>query len=107
MASSPSAGQDLEVQGALGRFLVIRACGYLEQIVGEVAREYVRRKSGGPVMNFANSWLGRTKNPTPENLLEFVGRFDLQMRESLNALFKRTISGFSVGFGFWWIGGTA
>src|SRR3954452_24059312 len=52
----------------LARLLVIRSCGFIEQVVVEVQRGYVNAKSGGRVRAFAASWLERTHNPTPERL---------------------------------------
>lgn len=34
------------------------------------------------------SWLDRSRNPTPENLSELVGRFDAQLREELEVVFS-------------------
>ena len=34
------------------------------------------------------SWLDRSRNPSPDNLLELVGRFDLQLRSDLDSLFE-------------------
>jgi hypothetical protein len=70
----------------LTRFLVIRTCGYLEQVVYETMREYVVQKSFGLVKVFASSWLERTKNPSPENLLLLVGRFDRDLSLDLEQL---------------------
>lgn len=70
-----------EAHAWLCRFLVIRSCGYLEQTVVEVSRAYVRNKSGGLVQSFARSWLERSRNPTPEYLIELIGRFDGAMSD--------------------------
>jgi hypothetical protein len=70
----------------LTRFLVVRTCGYLEQVVYEAARSYVSEKSFGLVRSFASSWLARSRNPTPENMLELVGRFDGQLQGELGTL---------------------
>ncbi len=67
---------DNGVAAYLARFLVVRSCGYVEQTSFEVCRGYVREKSGGLVRSFAHSWLERTRNPTSDNLIELVGRFD-------------------------------
>jgi len=72
----------------LTRFLLVRTCGYLEQVTYETARGYVLEKSGGLVKAFAMSWLDRSRNPSPDNLLELVGRFDLQLRSDLDSLFE-------------------
>lgn len=73
----------------LTRFLVIRTCGHLEQVAYETARGYISVKSGGLVRAFAESWLAHTKNPTPDNLLELVGRFKVELRDNLNTLFEK------------------
>ena len=79
VAVSPKELGQEDTTGALARFLVVRSCGYLEQVASEVCRGYITGKSGGPVRAFARSWLGRHRNPTPENLEELVGRFDAQL----------------------------
>lgn len=63
-------------QAWLTRFLVVRTCGYLEQATHETSRGYVMGKSGGLVRAFAMSWLTRSPNPSPDNLVQLVGRFD-------------------------------
>ncbi|MEV4136250.1 HEPN domain-containing protein [Dactylosporangium sp. NPDC049742] len=65
----------IDEQVWLTRFFVIRICGYLEQVVYEVTREHIRQKSGGRVQVLALSWYERTRNPTPDNLLDLVRRF--------------------------------
>lgn len=85
--SRPSSRTDDE-QIWLARFLLIRACGYLEQVTYETARGYVLEKSGGLVRTFAMSWLSKTRNPTPDNLSELVGRFDQGLRDNLEFLFE-------------------
>lgn len=70
----------------LTRFLVVRTCGYLEQVSHEAAREYIQGKAGGMVRSFAMSWMERSRNPTPDRLLELVGRFDSSIRDDLKAL---------------------
>ncbi|MFC8917848.1 HEPN domain-containing protein [Streptomyces sp. NPDC057116] len=70
----------------LVRFFVVRTCGYLEQVVYECARAYVDGKSGGPVRSFSQSWIARSRNPSPENMLELAGRFGGQFEDSLRSL---------------------
>jgi hypothetical protein len=77
---------DPEIQSWLSRLLVIRSCGYLEQVVTEVFRDYVRNKSGGLVRSFAHSWLERSRNPSPDNLTELVGRFDSSICNEFTAM---------------------
>lgn len=87
VAQRPSHRSDDE-QVWLTRFLLLRVCGYLEQVTFETARGYVLAKSGGLVRSFAMSWLDRSKNPSPENLLNLVGRFDLVLVDNLRALLE-------------------
>lgn len=77
-----------ESRGWLARLLVIRASGYLEQVVVECFRGHVKEKSGGLVKSFASSWLERSRNPSPSNMLDMVGRFDKDLRDELDALFN-------------------
>ncbi|GAA0225836.1 hypothetical protein GCM10010492_25100 [Saccharothrix mutabilis subsp. mutabilis] len=67
----------------LTRFLVIRSCGFLEQVVIEVLRTYVREKSYGMVKSFATSHLDHMANPTAGNLCALVGRLDANLADAL------------------------
>lgn len=60
----------------LARLLVVRSCGYLEQVVDEVGRELMQQRSGGVVRSFSQSWLPSHRNPWPDRLVEWVSRFD-------------------------------
>lgn len=65
-----------EVTQALARFLVIRTCGYLEQVVELCCTSFLMSKSPPRVSSFGVSWLGRGTNPSPDRLVELVRRFD-------------------------------
>jgi hypothetical protein len=72
----------------LSRLLVVRTSGYVEQAVHEVIRGYVAGKSGGTVRTFANSWLEKSRNPSPEALESLLGRFDLHISAEFNELLE-------------------
>lgn len=74
-----------EARGWLARLLVVRASGYIEQVTVVACRGYVDAKSGGLVRTFARSWLEKSRNPTPGNLLQLVGRFDTGLEQELEA----------------------
>lgn len=86
--TSSGAGISEEIRGYLARFLVVRACGYLEQVAIEVVRGYVDARSGGPVRAFARSWLEKSRNPSPSNLLEILGRLDVLWQQELYDLLE-------------------
>jgi len=77
-----------EVTRALSRFLVVRACGYLEQVAEECCRAYVRSHATPQVSSYGSSWLGRGANPTPENLTRLVRRFDASWADAIEALLR-------------------
>lgn len=70
----------------LTRFLIVRACGYLEQAVHETLKGHLAERSGGTVRAFALSWLERSRTPSPENLCTLLGRLDLTLREEFEGL---------------------
>ncbi|GAA4856589.1 HEPN domain-containing protein [Kitasatospora terrestris] len=72
----------------LTRFLVIRSCGYLEQVTYETARAFVADKSFGLVRTFALTWLSRTRNPSPDNMMELLGRFDGALSDEFKVLLE-------------------
>ena len=69
-------GVDPDVLSWMSRMLVVRSSGFVEQTAKEVCRAHVHQRAGGPVRAFALSWLEWSRNPSPENLCELVGRFD-------------------------------
>src|SRR5262245_27454037 len=77
-----------EVRDWLARVLVVRSCGYLEQVVLESCRGYIHGLSGGPVRSFGRSWLDRGRNPDPAALILLVGRFDAQWANDLMEFFE-------------------
>lgn len=86
LVQDPEHNRPDEVSAALARFLVVRTCGYLEQVVEECCRSLVASKSAPTVSSFANSWLGRGANPAPDKLVSLVDRFSSTWSGELNAL---------------------
>lgn len=82
----PRSADDPEIQTWLCRILVVRSCGYLEQVTVEVCRSYIGQRSGGLVRTFAQSWLERSRNPSPINLEDLVGRFDANICDEFKTL---------------------
>ena len=83
----PSRDSGEDEHAALARFLVVRACGYLEQVSEESCKAYIASKSSPQVAAYGNSWFGRGANPTPANLVSLVQRFDPGWADDLQALF--------------------
>lgn len=76
VAHPPSAQVD-EVTRALSRFLVVRSCGYLEQVVEECSTAFISSRSAPQVTSFASSWyMGRGSNPWAHKLVALLARFD-------------------------------
>lgn len=78
-----------ELNSVLARFLVVRACGYLEQVVEQTCLQYLNSKSSHPwCQSFNGSWFGRGRNPSPNALVAFVKKIDLSLSEDLESLFQ-------------------
>jgi hypothetical protein len=82
-------GLDPDVLAWMSRMLVVRSSGFVEQTAKEVCRAHVQNRAGGPVRAFALSWLEWSKNPSPENLCELVGRFDKSYLDELMDLLEK------------------
>jgi len=89
LVCEPPEPLDDRVSAALARFLVVRTCGYLEQVVDECCTSYIRSKSDPPSGAFGASWFGRGNNPTPKRLLDLVRRFDTGWAYDLNDLLSK------------------
>lgn len=59
----------------LARLLVVRSCGYLEQVILESGLALIHGSSGGTVRSFSLSWFPTHRNPTPDQIVNWVGRF--------------------------------
>lgn len=88
LAEAVMAGDDRELneQMWLSRFLVVRACGYLEQCVHLIVGDHVQENSWGTVRSFAISWMPRSRTPSAENLMEVLGRLDASLQEEFEVL---------------------
>jgi hypothetical protein len=60
----------------LVRFLVVRSCGYLEQVMHLCAMGHLQELSHGTARSYSLSWLARSINPSVENIRNTMGRFD-------------------------------
>jgi hypothetical protein len=84
-----SKGMDPDGLAWMSRMLVIRSSGFLEQTANEVCFFHVESRSGGIVRSFAQSWLERSRNPSPENLSDLVGRFGGSLQSELLELLDK------------------
>lgn len=73
---SPPRERTDEEQIWLTRFLVVRACGYLEQVLHRCMFEHIHQKSFATVRSYSLSWLDRSINPSIDNLQTSIGRLD-------------------------------
>lgn len=65
----------LKVQEDLRRYLCIRCAGFLEQVTFVVLNGYLEQKSGGPMLNFSQSWFRSAPNLTSEAFRKLIERF--------------------------------
>lgn len=84
----PDRSSSVEVTGYLARFLIVRSCGYLEQVVDESCRAYLKSKAAPGAAAFGSSWLGHGRNPMPKALERLVARFNLGLEAELEELFS-------------------
>jgi hypothetical protein len=68
---------DYELKSDLAMLLCIRISGYVEQSFKELATDFARRTSSGPIRSFVAAQFDWTRNPSSESLLEELRSFDL------------------------------
>lgn len=73
---SPPKNRSDDEQIWLTRFLIVRSCGYIEQVMHRCAVEHLEAKSSGTTRSYSLSWLERSINPSVRNILATLGRFD-------------------------------
>jgi hypothetical protein len=84
----PATNQPDEVLRAMARFLVVRTCGFLEQVIEECCRALISSKASPQVASFGSSWFGRGFNPTPERVVYLVRRFDSSWAAEIHDLLE-------------------
>jgi hypothetical protein len=77
---------DDDINSSLARFLVVRTCGFVEQITEQCCMAYLQSKSDPRSALFAKSWFGRGAGPKPDSLVKLVQRFDIAWAEDLKKL---------------------
>ena len=87
LVATPAHGQNDDVTRALSSLLVVRASGYLEQVVIECFRAYTNSKSISRVAAFAVSWISYGQNPTPGKLEDLIRKMDGDWAHELSGLF--------------------
>lgn len=80
--------RDSDILAWLTRMLVVRSSGFIEQTSREVFWGYIDDRAGGLVRAFGQSWLDKSKNPSPENLLNMIGRFDHALKVEFEELLE-------------------
>lgn len=65
-----------EVEQALSRFLVVRACGHLEFTFEEAFCAYAESRASPSVANYVRSGFFRGSNPNPSRLTVTLGKLD-------------------------------
>lgn len=86
LVKDQASADDPDVASALAKFLLVRTCGHVEQIVEQCCRAYLQSKSEARVASFGENWLGRGANPRPEKLINLVQRFDVVWSQELSEL---------------------
>lgn len=86
LESTVNATRDTDILPWLTRMLVVRSSGYIEQTAKEVFRGYIQDRAGGLIRAFGHSWLEKSRNPSPDNLVDMIGRFDHILRLEFDEL---------------------
>lgn len=78
------ADSDIELQSDFARYLCILVSGFMEKAIQELAMECCRRMASGAARSFAIAQLDRSRNPSVEALLVFVGSFSPEWRDRMD-----------------------
>lgn len=79
-------GRSDDEQVWLTHFLVVRACGYVEQVMYRCSIDHLQQKSGGTARSYSLSWLERSINPSVKNISDTLGRFDQGFADEFEAM---------------------
>lgn len=89
--------KELRLQEDLRRYLCLRCAGFLEQVTYDVLDDYLRRKSGSPVREFATSYFSRAPNLTPDGFMRLIARFGEKHEKSLADFLDEADRRFALG----------
>lgn len=74
-----------ELQASLARYACVLTSSYLEAAFRELVAQYIHTRANEAVCRYVDSTLGVFRDPNMEKILQLVGRFDPEYRESLEA----------------------
>lgn len=74
---------DEEISSILSKHLCILVSGYIENSIRDIIYDYTKNKSNENVANFVEAKLKRLGNPKIEPILQLVGSFNSQWRDSI------------------------
>jgi hypothetical protein len=74
-----------EVEQALSRFLVVRACGHIEFTFDEAFCSLAESRSSPSVAGYVRSGFFRGSNPKPSRLAETLSKFDPSLATVITA----------------------
>ena len=82
---TPALSDDLYLRANLEKFACVLVCGYIEVSIREILQEYTRTRASVEVGKYVNSQLEWFRNPNMERILQLVGAFSEEWRESLES----------------------
>ena len=83
------ATDDIELQGHWGRYLCVRAAGFVENGLQTIYSEYAVNSSSRPVARYVNRRLETVFNPNAQRFIDVAGSFNVTWREQLEEYLHR------------------
>ena len=74
---------ELELRSDFSRYLCVLVSGYIEKSVQELAHQLARRSSATPVARYVGEQISWFQNARADKLLNLVGSFDPDWRDTL------------------------
>lgn len=87
--------RDLELNSDFAKYLCVLVSGYFERGLQEIAYEYCKDRSQDGIRDFIDHSVRRLRNPSPDTLLPFVGRFSNAWKAELEINYSDELSAVS------------
>lgn len=78
-------GDSSEIEGALSRFLVVRASGHVEFTFDETFCSFAESKSSPAVGSFVRAQFFKGRNPTPSRIADGLRQLDASLSDEFEA----------------------
>lgn len=81
--TNDAAGDDIEIRSHWAKYLCVLSAGFIENALGEIYSDFVKRAASEPVAHYSIQTLLRIQNPKTTKFIETAGAFKKDWADGL------------------------